>query len=102
MSTRPRRPTKSHQLRTAWPGPGREELPACPGCGRPLELSQPDPRSPGQLLGRCADNPLCGEWVVFTKREGRWHCVERITADQRRNPTWPVARPASEDTARRA
>lgn len=28
-------------------------VPACPGCGGPLDLSQPDPLDPDELVGRC-------------------------------------------------
>lgn len=91
---------RARRERGPWKRP-EPDRPSCPGCGRAVTLSQPDARKPGQLLGSC-DNPACGEWVSFTAVEGRWVVSGRISAEARRNPAWPVARTAREDTARRA
>lgn len=87
--------------RGQWTRPRPDDHPACPGCGRAPTFSQPDPDRPDQLLASC-DNPACLEWVAFTRVEGRWIVARRISADERRNPTWPVARPTTEETARRS
>ena len=81
--------------------PAPDPPPHCCGCARPMLWSQPDPRRPGELLATCP-NPACGEWSVWTRNsEGRWMTVRRISADERRSPSWPVARPSTEETARR-
>jgi hypothetical protein len=83
-----------------WTG-GKAAWPTCPGCDRPMTFSQPDDSEPDQLLGSCDNLPACGEWVVFVRREDRWIPARRISSEERRNPTWPVARPTTRATARR-
>lgn len=62
---------RNRDRRGPWSRPAPDGRPSCPGCGRALaNLSQPDGRQPGQLLGSC-DNPACGEWVSFTAADGR-------------------------------
>lgn len=62
--------------------------------------TQPDPDRPGDLLASC-DNPACGEWSLWAKNtDGRLQVTRRIPAAER-DVIWPVARPATETTARR-
>jgi len=92
--------TKTSHRRGNWTRPEPSGEPACPGCGRAVELSQPDIRQARQLLGVC-HNPACECWTVFTKVEGRWHVVRRISAEDRRSPEWTPARPVNPETASR-
>ena len=94
------RPVHPAGGRGQWTRPAPEGEPACPKCGRLPVLSQPDAGRPDELLGSC-DNRACLEWTVFARREGRWHVVRRISAEERRNPDWKPARPSTADTARR-
>ena len=48
-------------------GPGEGDRPACLGCGGPLELSQPDVRDPGRMLGTCAP---CRRWHLVQRGPG--------------------------------
>jgi hypothetical protein len=46
------------RVRVSTPAP-HASPPVCQGCDAPLELHQPLPDRPGQILGTC---PACGDW----------------------------------------
>ena len=96
------RPLRTGRHRADRPVPDADGPPACPGCGRRLDLQQPDPNRPGEILGVC-QRPACGEWVLLHLRGDRWTVLERIPPARRepRNPIWTPARPATPETAAR-
>jgi hypothetical protein len=68
--------------------------PGCPACDGSVQLAQPDPRRPGELVGAC---PRCKTWVILVRVAGRWLVVRRIPASERQGP----ARPFTQETAGR-
>jgi hypothetical protein len=95
------RQRRARDHRGAWSRSAPDTPPACGGCGGTLRFSQPDEQRPDELMGSC-DNSECLEWSVWTRFEGRWKTVDRISLAQRRNPAWTPARPATSTTAARA
>jgi hypothetical protein len=83
-----------HRSRGPWTPPKPDGPPSCPGCGRELELMQPDPGRPDDFLGVCGHHP-CGEWIVLRRREGRWIVAERIPRVRERIRGGRAARPAA-------
>lgn len=55
------------------------EVPACPGCGRVLQLTQPDEAIADRMIGACV-NEQCRQWVLIGQREGRWLILDRVTS----------------------
>lgn len=102
MTTKSKRPARARRPeRTDWLRQAPEGSPSCRACGRVVELSQPQPKKPDELLGACT-NPACGEWTIFRAVGDRLEVTRRIPASERQGDQWTPARPATAETAARA